>query len=236
MKNARLRAEHDVNLLKNRLERLRQEERKALKKIEETRRRADQIVSLKTRNEENHMRKLLEAEYANKQLDRARQRLQGHREGMQDAIRNNAETLLQQKREEAEVLRDQSRRISEHVREQQEAHVERARRISAMIKEHSMEVQQDKMRHRMEHEETLQAEMEERMLQEERRRNIADRLISDMEEAEEIAIERLRRTQEAQKAAYEELERALANPPPPLDQRAVALGMFEQQRGARDFS
>ena len=90
---------------------------------------------------------------------------------MQDAIRNNAETLLQQKREEAEVLRDQSRRISEHVREQQEAHVERARRISAMIKEHSMEVQQDKMRHRMEHEETLQAEMEERMLQEERRRD-----------------------------------------------------------------
>jgi len=47
-----------------------------------------------------------------------------------------------------------------------------------------------------------------------------------MEEAEEVAIERLRRTQEAQKAAYEELERALANPPPPLDQRQVALGMF----------
>ena len=45
VKNARLRSEHDVNLLKNRLERLRQEERKALKKIEETRRRADQIVS-----------------------------------------------------------------------------------------------------------------------------------------------------------------------------------------------
>jgi len=52
VKNARLRSEHDVNLLRNRLERLRQEERKALKKIEETRRRADQIVSLKTRNEE----------------------------------------------------------------------------------------------------------------------------------------------------------------------------------------
>ena len=76
VKNARLRSEHDVSLLRNRLERLRQEERKALKKIEETRRRADQIVALKTRNEENHMRKLLEAEYANQQLERARQRLQ----------------------------------------------------------------------------------------------------------------------------------------------------------------
>ena len=74
VKNARLRSEHDVNLLRNRLERLRMEERKALKRLRETRRRADQIVSLKTRNEENHMRKLLEAEYANQQLRRARQR------------------------------------------------------------------------------------------------------------------------------------------------------------------
>jgi len=232
VKNARLRSEHDVNLLKNRLERLRQEERKALKKIEETRRRADQIVMLKSRNEETHMRKLLEAEYADKQLERARMRLAGHREGMQDAIRTNAEMLLQQKKEEADVLRDQSRRISEHVKQQQEAHVDRARRINSMIKEHSVEVQQDKMRSRMEHEEMLQAEMEERMLMEERRRNVADRLIAEMEEAEEVAIERLRRTQEAQKAAYEELERALANPPPPLDQRQVALGMAMGANGA----
>ena len=66
------------------------------------------------------------------------------------------------------------------------------------------------------------------MLLEERRRNAADRLISDMEEAEEVAIERLRRTQEEQKRAYEELERALANPPPPLEQRQAALGqMYE---------
>ena len=228
---ARLRSEHDVNLLRNRLERLRQEERKALKKIEETRRRADQIISLKVRNEENHMRKLLEAEYANQQLDRARQRLQGHREGMQDAIRMNSERLQQQKKEEADVLREQSRRISAYVAMQQEAHVNRAKRINHMIKEHSQGVQQDKMRARMEHEETLQAEMEERMLLEERRRNAADRLISDMEEAEEIAIERLRRTQEEQKHAYEELERALSNPPPPLEQRQAALGMMSALDG-----
>jgi len=228
VKNARLRSEHDVNLLRNRLERLRQEERKALKKIEETRRRADQIVALKTRNEENHMRKLLEAEYANQQLERARQRLQGHREGMTDAIRANADELASRKKEEADVLRDQSRRISQYCEMQQQAHVDRAKRINHMIKEHSQNVQQDKMQARMEHEETLQAEMEERMLLEERRRNAADRLIADMEEAEEVAIERLRRTQEEQKSAYEELERALSNPPPPLEQRQAALGVMYQ--------
>ena len=174
------------------------------------------------------MRKLLEAEYASQQLERARQRLQGHREGMQDAIRANQAELTEKKRQEAQVLRDQSRRISSYCALQQEAHVERAKRINHMIKEHSQNVQQDKMQARMEHEETLQAEMEERMLLEERRRNAADRLIADMEEAEEIAIERLRRTQEEQKKAYEELERALSNPPPPLDQRQAALGSMYQ--------
>ena len=232
VKNARLRSEHDVNLLRNRLERLRQEERKALKKIEETRRRADQIVALKTRNEENHMRKLLEAEYANQQLERARQRHQDYRSQMAANIQGNKAELEQRKKEEAEVLREQSKRISSYVAMQQEAHVDRARRINQMIKEHSQGVQQDKMRARMEHEETLQAEMEERMLMEERRRNAADRLIADMEEAEEVAIERLRRTQEEQKKAYEELERALQNPPPPLEQRQAVLGAAYMPEGA----
>jgi len=62
------------------------------------------------------------------------------------------------------------------------------------------------------------------MMMEENRRHQADRLVHKLEEEEEVAIDRLRRTQEAQKAAYEELERALTNPPPPLDQREAALG------------
>jgi hypothetical protein len=235
VRNARMRSEHDVNLLRNRLERLRQEERKALKKIEETRRRADQIISLKTRNEETHMRKALEAEYANKQLERARKRLQGDREGMSEAIRMNSELLTQQKKAEADVLRQQRALISEHVRDSQTAHIERAQRINSMIKEHSASVQQQKMQSRMVHEETLQSEMEERMLLEERRRTAADHLIGEMEEAEEIAIERLRRTQEAQKEAYEELERALSNPPPPLDQRQAALGQYAPAPGGADY-
>ena len=130
VKNARLRSEHDVNLLRNRLERLRQEERKALKKIEETRRRADQIVALKTRNEENHMRKLLEAEYANQQLERARQRLQSQKVGQGEATRANQEELQLKKKEEADVLREQSRRISAYVAMQQDAHIDRAKRIN----------------------------------------------------------------------------------------------------------
>ena len=56
------------------------------------------------------------------ELERARQRLQGHREGMQDAIRMNAEQLASQKKAEADVLRDQSKRISAYVAMQQAQH------------------------------------------------------------------------------------------------------------------
>lgn len=76
----------------------------------------------------------------------------------------------------------------------------------------------------MDYEEALQQEMEEKMLVEERKRNLAEKIVSELEDQEEIAIDRLRRTQEAQKSAYEELERALVNPPPPIDQREAALG------------
>ena len=71
-----------------------------------------------------------------------------------------------------------------------------------------MDVQQDKMRARMEHEEELQAAMEERMLLEERRRNAADRLISDMEEAEEIAALNLAKFRKAQQELEETEDRA----------------------------
>lgn len=63
VRNSRQRSENDVMLLRNRLERLQQEERKALKKIEETRRRAEQIVHLKIRNEHNSIRKEMSKEY-----------------------------------------------------------------------------------------------------------------------------------------------------------------------------
>jgi hypothetical protein len=44
--------EHDANLLANRIALLKQEEMKTWKKIEDTRKRTNEIVSLKNRNEE----------------------------------------------------------------------------------------------------------------------------------------------------------------------------------------
>lgn len=50
-RSARRRAEADVKLLKNRINHLKREEKKAVEKIQETKTRANQIISLKKRNE-----------------------------------------------------------------------------------------------------------------------------------------------------------------------------------------
>lgn len=76
------------------------------------------------------MRKALEADYATKQMERARQRLQGAREGQVEAIRQNQEVVRQQKKAEADELRQQRAMIQEHVAAQQSQHVARAQQIN----------------------------------------------------------------------------------------------------------
>ena len=85
-------------------------------------------------------------------------------------------------------------------------------------------MQQIKMQQRMLHEERLQQETQERMLA----RGGPEGACGQARHADGGAggdsHREARRAQDAQKAAYEELERALTNPPPPIDQRDVALG------------
>jgi len=130
IRNARLRSENDVTLLRNRLERLAQEERKALKKIEETRRRAEQIIQLKARNERSHLRKQLEAEYEERQMERARERLQASKIEMSGALQANQQASQSQKKQEADILREQRTMINGHLRQQQEQQLERNRKMT----------------------------------------------------------------------------------------------------------
>jgi len=61
VKKRRKAIEHDANLLANRIALLKQEEMKTWKKIEDTRKRTNEIVSLKNRNEDRikHVRRVV---------------------------------------------------------------------------------------------------------------------------------------------------------------------------------
>eukprot|EP00962_Isochrysis_galbana_P003868 scaffold1084_cov114-Isochrysis_galbana.AAC.8 len=130
IRNARIRSENDVTLLRNRLERLAQEERKAVKKIEDTRRRAEQIIQLKTRNERTHLRKQMEAEYAERQKERARERLMQSKLEMSDTVQANQQAVQNQKKQGANHLREQRSMINEHLRQRQEEQLDRNRKVT----------------------------------------------------------------------------------------------------------
>ena len=132
IKNSRLRSEHDVQLLRNRLERLRQEERKTLKKIEETRRRADQIIQLKTRNEQNHLRKQMMLQHMDQQQQRARERLLEQKLAGQNERQAIGEAKMMQRKRDAAMLREQRSLIEDHVRRENIEHVQRARELNAV--------------------------------------------------------------------------------------------------------
>ena len=130
IRNARMRAESDVTLLRNRLEKLGQEERKALKKIEETRKRAEQIIQLRARNERAHLRKQLEAERSERQRDRRREALQASKNEMSGKVQANVDALQAQKKHDAAVMRDQRALINDYLRVKQQQQLERNRQVT----------------------------------------------------------------------------------------------------------
>ena len=72
-KLARRKLQHDVELLSNRVERLREEERKAKQKVLETRLRGQEIAALQKRNEQAATAKALAKRMEEDQLNRERQ-------------------------------------------------------------------------------------------------------------------------------------------------------------------
>merc|ERR1719493_601943 len=110
-KEARKRAELDAQLLANRIALLKQEEEKAWKKIEETRKRADEIKTVRKTNEnkfaakeqfyQNKWESIRQAQASNAlNRDKARQ--------ARDQIRS---TLLEQKSHSARSAKEQSQNI-----------------------------------------------------------------------------------------------------------------------------
>lgn len=68
-KNRRKRVQQDVDLLHNRIKMLRLEEERAMKKIQETRNKADQIMELKKENDGKYEQKLKDQQKMNKRLN-----------------------------------------------------------------------------------------------------------------------------------------------------------------------
>eukprot|EP00933_Yihiella_yeosuensis_P064283 TRINITY_DN67639_c0_g1_i1.p1 TRINITY_DN67639_c0_g1~~TRINITY_DN67639_c0_g1_i1.p1 ORF type:complete len:258 (-),score=80.31 TRINITY_DN67639_c0_g1_i1:388-1161(-) len=208
-KEARKRAELDAQLLANRIALLKQEEEKAWKKIEETRKRASEIIELRKQNEQKFSAK----EHFYKQKWESIRSAQANNAVARDrakAVRDQTRTcLLESKHSNAQSTKQHSNQLLLQKKEREAAERQANLERSAYLK-----ARKDDAKRRMEEERLAQLEKfredyEARTAQEELLRARTDALVAKMEKEEMELIQRLQNTQTVQRNAYEELEAAL---------------------------
>lgn len=208
-KESRKRAELDAQLLANRIALLKQEEEKAWRKIDETRKRAKEIFNLRTVNEKKYMAKeqFYEQKWSsirNAQSTNAYQRDKA--KAMRDATKAS---MLESRKVDAKTTKQQAQ---EHLLQKKER--EARERQANQQRSHFIRQQKDEAKRRLEQErlaklEQYREDYEHRISQEEILSQRTQDLVSKMEKEEMELIQRLQNTQTVQRNAYEELEAAL---------------------------
>jgi hypothetical protein len=208
-KESRKRAELDAQLLANRIALLKQEEEKAWKKIEETRKRASEIMELRNANEQKFAAK--EQFYKAKwESIREAQKQNGANREKAKAVREATRGgLLEQRQENAQKTKNQSQQylLQKKQREasERQANIERGNLIKQKKDEAKRRLEEDRLAQL----EKFREDYEARTSQEEMLRTRTDALVAKMEREEMELIQRLQNTQSVQRNAYEELEAAL---------------------------
>ncbi|KAF4743531.1 hypothetical protein FOZ62_006413 [Perkinsus olseni] len=208
-KESRKRSELDAQLLANRIALLKQEEEKAWKKIQETRRKAEQINTLRAENEakviakEQMHKKKWEAARASQarnafMKDKAKQQREATRSAMLESKRH----LVREGREEQMKL---ERQRQEKWMRDMGANTSRATAIRSQRDNAKKRIEQEKFRKL----ESCRMDYENKVQQEETLRARTEALVSAMEKEEMELIQRLQNTQNIQRSAYQELENAL---------------------------
>jgi hypothetical protein len=208
-KESRKRAELDAQLLANRIALLKQEEEKAWKKIEETRKRASEILDLRKQNE--HKLSAKENFYKAKweSIRQAQAQNAMHRDKARALRDQTRQGLMEQKHHNARSTKDQSAQFLKQKQEREacdrQANSERSAYLKARKEDAKRRLEEDRLAQL----EKFREDYEARTAQEELLRARTDALVAKMEKEEMELIQRLQNTQTVQRSAYEELESAL---------------------------
>lgn len=208
-KESRKRAELDAQLLANRIALLKQEEEKAWKKIEETRKKADEIKQIRQNNENKFAAK--EKFYQSK-WESIRQSQAQNSMNRDKAKATRDETrhcLLEQKHLSARATKDQSQQFLVMKKGREAAERQTNGERSAYLRSRKEDAKRRLEEDRLAQLDKFREDYETRTSQEELLRARTDALVAKMEKEEMELIQRLQNTQTVQRTAYEELEAAL---------------------------
>jgi len=210
-KEARKRAELDAQLLANRIALLKQEEEKAWAKINETRRRAQEIT---TQHSQNQQKFIAKEQFYKEKWDSIRQAQAQNTYQRDQAKEMRAQTrnlLLEDKKNgvKQSKLESQDNLAQKKEREASERQANNDR--GQMIKMQKLEAKRRLENERKQKLEQFHEDYEGRIGEEEMLRERTQALVAAMEKEEMELIQRLQNTQTVQRNAYEELEQALGH-------------------------
>jgi len=209
-KMIRKKAEEDAQLLANRIALLQQEEKRAMKKIEETKKKAKEIMDLKNRN----LQAQKEREQLRKQKDEEDMKKMMQNKASKDQVKINQETnrnqLLRRLKDDVELMRKTKHDIKEQsIQTKDEEYIKNAQ-IANHIRNKEKELQMKKKKQLEEIKNKARIEYETKIEQELLLKEKTDDLISRLEQQEMELIQRLQNTQSLQKEAFDDLEKALS--------------------------
>jgi len=211
-KKARNQIEKDAQLLANRIALLKQEEMKTWKKIEETRKRAKDVMVLKHKNEERVQRQM-EIMKANEDVVKQNQnnvyQLRKEREREKKKIQ---ESIFLSKKDEALQLK----MVKANNESKKRDYIDKISQENA-IKNQIIREQLRQGSHKITYQkkqklEEFKKHYSKRLDEEDRHKQDKEAEVMQMEMIEMELIKKLKNTQAIQKSAYSELEQALSQP------------------------
>lgn len=209
---ARKRAEQDAMLLANRIALLRAEENKAQKKIEETKKRANEIIDLRRRNEDRRQQKEDLESKKDSELGDFRDKLFEKREETTRRINSARESLQSQRSARRQKFKEESTKIEEQRKVERAGEYSRAAAKRDRIRTAAIALAHRRSKVAEDKEIQARRAFEERITLQEQTRHEKEDLIMQMEREEVDLIQRLQQTQQRQRAAYDQLEDILQQP------------------------
>ena len=213
MLNAKLvrrKLQHDVELLSNRVERLREEERKAKQKVLETKLRGQEITALQQRNEQAAAAKALAKRMEEDQLNRERAESRFRRVEEKKTLQSVFVQMHEARRDDVVQEKHVKVQNAQTVRAVKQFDVAKAQKQRDQIRSHQKEVSVRFEKQRQAHQEFLAQDFINMIAMEDKRREEVEKEIIAMEAEERKHIAALEKLQEEQKAAYDTLESALS--------------------------
>jgi len=207
-KNERKQAECDVQLLANRLNHLQMEESRAIKKIDETKKRANEIMSLKQRDEASFRSKQENRQQEEMLLQSVVQKNALAKAQRTQSLKERQYAVYAQKKQDAELMRMMSQERNIARDEERESFFQQRQKIAASVRNQESAAMQRREMQKQNQEQHLMMEYDQQRLQELATKEEYERTVAELEKAEEHSIAKLKIAQEQQVSAYLQLREA----------------------------